>query len=193
MIIPTVGRKELDNCLQGLASLHFPKIHFEVIIVNDNPAVSLQSTVKRFNKQINITYTESEEIGPAAARNHGSRLARGKFLAFTDDDCVPAPDWLDCALNELADSEEMALAGRVINGLEQNAYAVVNQHIYDVLFSWYNTNPKQARFAMSNNLIVPAREFAALNGFDADFPYPGGEDRDFIDRWLEQGGLLKYA
>lgn len=193
VIIPTVGRKTLDDCLLGLTALRFSRVRFEVILVNDNPAVSLQSTVNRFNKQINITYTESRETGPAAARNHGSKLARGKFLVFTDDDCVPAPDWLDCALNELADSKEPALAGRVINGLEKNAYAVVNQNIYDVLFSWYNTNSEQARFAMSNNLIVPSRAFAALNGFDADFSSPGGEDRDFIDRWLEQGGLLKYA
>lgn len=32
--------------------------------------------------------------GPAAARNRGWRQAQGDIIAFTDDDCVPTPDWL---------------------------------------------------------------------------------------------------
>jgi GT2 family glycosyltransferase len=33
--------------------------------------------------------------GPGAARNRGAAEARGAFLAFTEDDCVPEPDWLE--------------------------------------------------------------------------------------------------
>lgn len=31
---------------------------------------------------------------PAAARNAGARAARGRHLAFTDDDCWPEAGWL---------------------------------------------------------------------------------------------------
>ncbi len=36
--------------------------------------------------------------GPASARNRGAREARGRILLFTDDDCVPMPNWLDAML-----------------------------------------------------------------------------------------------
>src|SRR5207248_9645513 len=32
--------------------------------------------------------------GPAPARNLAWRMAEGEWIAFTDDDCRPATDWL---------------------------------------------------------------------------------------------------
>ena len=36
--------------------------------------------------------------GPAPARNAGWRAARGRWIAFTDDDCEATPGWLETAL-----------------------------------------------------------------------------------------------
>lgn len=44
----------------------------------------------------------AERAGPGAARNRGAARARGDYLAFTEDDCVPAPDWLEAAAARLA-------------------------------------------------------------------------------------------
>lgn len=35
--------------------------------------------------------------GPGAARNAGARASRGEWIAFTEDDCAPLPDWLERA------------------------------------------------------------------------------------------------
>src|SRR3546814_1007830 len=35
-----------------------------------------------------------ENHGPAPARNLGWRSSSAPYVAFTDDDCVPRPDWL---------------------------------------------------------------------------------------------------
>lgn len=43
-----------------------------------------------------------DRAGPGAARNRGAASARGDYLAFTEDDCVPAPDWLSAAAARLA-------------------------------------------------------------------------------------------
>jgi hypothetical protein len=38
-----------------------------------------------------------ERRGPGAARNRGAGEARGTYLAFTEDDCIPQADWLEAA------------------------------------------------------------------------------------------------
>jgi GT2 family glycosyltransferase len=43
-----------------------------------------------------------ERHGPGAARNAGAREARAAWLAFTEDDCAPAADWLENAAARLA-------------------------------------------------------------------------------------------
>src|SRR5512133_3600685 len=41
--------------------------------------------------------------GPATARNMGWRAARGEIIAFTDDDCIPEPDWLSSGVSAFVD------------------------------------------------------------------------------------------
>lgn len=193
VVVPTFGRTTpLGRCLGGVAALAFPRDRFEVVIVNDQPAVDLGPTVAPFADRIRIISASTAMKGPAAARNHGCGLARGSWLAFTDDDCVVAPDWLERARKAQLAAEGQALAGRVVNALTSNPYAVVNQYIYDRLFTHYNARGRTPRFAMSNNLFVPARGFAELHGFDTDFDGPGGEDREFLHRWLDSGRGLGY-
>lgn len=51
--------------------------------------------------------------GPAAARNLGWQAARGEIIAFTDDDCIPTPTWLQHGLRAMSAGAAGA-SGRVI-------------------------------------------------------------------------------
>ncbi|RIK84638.1 MAG: glycosyl transferase family 2 [Planctomycetota bacterium] len=51
--------------------------------------------------------------GAAAARNCGWRAARGRVIAFTDDDCLPEPTWLAHGVQALVESGAAAATGRV--------------------------------------------------------------------------------
>jgi glycosyltransferase involved in cell wall biosynthesis len=51
--------------------------------------------------------------GPAAARNCGWRAARGDIIAFTDDDCLPDPEWLRSGVQAIQNGHDGAY-GRVI-------------------------------------------------------------------------------
>jgi GT2 family glycosyltransferase len=53
----------------------------------------------------------SPNHGPAAARNVGWRAARHDIIAFTDDDCIPAPSWLAKGISAIR--RAIAVAGRV--------------------------------------------------------------------------------
>ena len=169
VIVPTRDRsEELAACVDALDGLDYPRDRYEVIVIDD-----------------------VDGDGPASARNRGAASARGELLAFTDDDCLPARDWLRVAADSWARDPEAAIGGRTTNGLRENAFAAASQTIVDLVYEHYNSNGVGARFFASNNLVVPAEGFRAVGGFDERFHT--SEDRDFCARWLESGRGLVHA
>jgi GT2 family glycosyltransferase len=175
----------LSTCLAALAHLDYPHESFEVIIVDDGGQVPLEAVVAPFSARLDVTLLRQPHAGPAAARNTGAARAKGQFLAFTDDDCMPASDWLRALARRFATASDHAVGGRTLNALSNNPYATASQFIVDLVYAYYNADPCQVRFFASNNLALPANRFRALGGFDPTFRT--SEDRDLCDRWLHHG------
>ena len=92
MVVPTVGRpRYLEGCLAALAALDFPRDRYEVVVVNDGGGGPTAEVVERFRDRLELRSTAPARPGPSAARNAGAAAARGRFVAFTDDDCHPGP------------------------------------------------------------------------------------------------------
>ncbi len=87
IIIPTWRKnKILNRCLHSLLDQNYPQDHFEIIVVSK----------KRLNlsgKKIR-TLTIPKNKNHAQARNIGVNKAKGKILAFCDDDCLLPKNWL---------------------------------------------------------------------------------------------------
>src|SRR4051812_41125527 len=177
LIIPTYRRPaQLSACLQALARQDYPRDLFEVIVVDDGGETPLDPVVAPFINKLEVTLIRQANAGPAVARNTGVARARGQWLAFTDDDCTPAPSWLRALAACFTATPADAVAGRTVNALPDNPYATASQLLVSFLFAYHNTDPQQARFATTSNLALPAEPFRALAGFDPTFPVPGGED-----------------
>ena len=184
IIIPTYNRPDrLANCLKAIAELDYPRDCFEVIVVDDGSKTPLESVVTSFQNQIQIKLLRQENAGPAAARNRGAAEARGKYLAFTDDDCQPTTSWLTQFAASFANSPQAMLGGKTINALQSNPFSTASQKLIDYLYEYYNPAKGKSAFFASNNIAMPAENFKALNGFDVSFPLAAAEDRDFCDRW----------
>ena len=76
VVIPTLGRPSLGRLLHALADSAGPRP--------------------------NAIFVVPGRDGPAAARNAGWRASRADWVAFLDDDVVPAPDWLERLADDLA-------------------------------------------------------------------------------------------
>ena len=184
IIIPTYNRPErLSSCLEAIALLDYPRDRFEVIVVDDGSKIPLDLVVKPLKNELDLKLLRQENAGPAAARNKGAAVAQGKFLAFTDDDCQPTPDWLTQFATGFVDAPEAMIGGKTINALDSNLFSAASQKLIDYLYEYYNPAKGKDAFFASNNVAMPAANFKALNGFDVSFPLAAAEDRDFCDRW----------
>lgn len=194
IIVPTLGRPaQLTACLRGIADLDYPRSRFEVIVVDDGGQEPVGPLVSAMAGRINATAHRQSHAGPAAARNAGASLARGKYFAFTDDDCVPAPDWLTVLAARFESAPHRIVGGRTVNALPENIYATASQTLIGYLYAYYNRDPGAASFLVTSNLALPAELYKSLGGFDPGYPAAAAEDRDFCDRARQRESQLVYA
>ena len=191
MIVPTKGRPEcLRGCLAALARVDFPRDSFEVVVVNDGGGEATASVIGEFRERLPVHAVPANGTGPSTARNSGARAARGRFLALTDDDCEPAPQWLGALHRRLVSEPRDAVGGTTVNGARASAGAAASQAVVDALHKSANRDPAAPRFFASSNLALATEDFLAVGGFDEGFRY--AEDREFCERWVRSGRRLVH-
>ena len=101
VIVPTYNRPELlSQALRSVLDQTFQD--FEVVVVNDS-GIDVGPWVSSFDEPERIRLlTHSHNIGSSAARNTGIRAARGKYIAYLDDDDLYYPHHLE-SLVEVAE------------------------------------------------------------------------------------------
>jgi glycosyltransferase involved in cell wall biosynthesis len=194
IVIPTYDRpRQLAACLQSLSRLNYPRDRFEVIVVDDGSETPPEAVVASFCDHLDLMLLTQAHAGPAAARNTGAARAKGEFLAFTDDDCAPAADWLQVLAARFAGASDCAIGGRTLNALSDNLCSTASQLLIAYLYAYYNADPDRARFFASNNLAMPADRFHAIGGFCTTYTRSAAEDRELCDRWLHHGYRMIYV
>jgi glycosyltransferase involved in cell wall biosynthesis len=193
VVVPTLNRPaHVVGCLEALAAQTLPKSDFEVVIVNDGGDPSLEKVVGGFADRLRIKLLWQPNGGCGPARQFGIDHADGQYLAFTDDDCRPKPDWLIRIKTALERTPGCALAGRTVNGAENDLYAEATQAIVETLMISGCDASGYVRYAPTNNIAFPTESFFAIGGLDRSWRIAGGEDRDLCARWIRAGLKLRY-
>jgi len=115
VIIPTYKRPRLlIRCLDALALQTINKDEFMVIVVSDGPDQPTKQAIGTWSghQHLNVSYLQIEKGGPAAARNYGWKQAKTPLIAFTDDDCIPSPNWLAAFINAYSGEKYIAYTGQ---------------------------------------------------------------------------------
>lgn len=117
VVVPTYRRPQLlERCLRALLAQTFAE-RYEIIVADDEASPETEALVTQLTRDfpsaamthyVAVTATQ----GPAGARNCGWRTAQGRIIAFTDDDTIPAYDWLSCGAAAMVGSR-VAVGGRV--------------------------------------------------------------------------------
>jgi GT2 family glycosyltransferase len=192
VVVPTKGRlSSLERSLKALRAAECARERFEVVVANDHGGDRVDSLVGSFADELQVAIARPERTGPSAARNAGAAAARGTYVAFTDDDCEPAPSWLPALERSLEENPGAAVGGRVQNGMPENLGAVATQVVVDALHAHLNRDPRSPRFFASSNVAFPTDAFRSMRGFDEGFRY--AEDRELCERWVRSGRRFVYA
>jgi glycosyltransferase involved in cell wall biosynthesis len=186
IVVPTYRRpKLLINCLKALLQQKFDKRQYEIIIVSDGPD---EQTKKITNEWAGYDYPAirylqlADKKGPAAARNYGWLNAKGRIIAFTDDDCVPDAHWLQEIVVNIDPLEDVALTGKVIvpvgkrpTDFEQNTAGLQTADFIT------------ANCACTKNVLIKA------GGFDEQFSMAWREDSDLEFKLISNNIPIKKA
>lgn len=194
VIIPTYNRaQKLIQCLNAISMQAYPTTRYEVIVVDDGSHESMEAVVAPFLGRMSAVLLRQPNSGPAAARNAGAAVARGHYVAFTDDGCRPDPSWLGALAESFAAKPGCAVGGQTISGLPENLFSSASQLVLECLYRYLNRDEDDALFVASNNLAFPRARFIEIQGFNSRFPWAAGEDLELCDRWRGQHGRIVYT
>jgi glycosyltransferase involved in cell wall biosynthesis len=99
VIIPTYRHR--DFILRTLDSVFAQtRGDYEIIVVNDGSPDDTKTVLTPLVDAGRIRYVEQPNGGQSQARNRGLELARGKYIAFLDDDDLWPPDKLEWQTEE---------------------------------------------------------------------------------------------
>ena len=118
VIIPVYnGESCIIRLLDALNDQTANPVTVEYIVVDNNSSDRTAEVVKRYAQTSKINIQCIDENGAQssyAARNNGIKTAIGNILAFTDADCVPAPDWIETLVAGFTDPKIGAIAGAIL-------------------------------------------------------------------------------
>lgn len=194
VVVPTHDRVDrLRLLLAALRAQSLGPERFEVVVVDDaspgDTGTALREELERGELRLDV-HRHQHNQGSGAARQTGWRAARGAWIAFTDDDCVPAPDWLENALEAANRNPEAIIQGRTDPAPGE----------LEALPAWRRAFTRTIRVVAFDaafqtcNIVYPRDLLERVGGFDvAEFPRWPGEDADLGWRAVAAGAEVAFA
>lgn len=196
------------TCLDGLARQSVCVEAFEIIVVDScsSPAVAgeLAAIAARLP---NARVVRADRPGLSVARNTGAAVASGEYLAYLDDDAIPAHDWIEQIRTAVAEADRRpaVLGGRILPLWEEPLPAWWPQRLRGVLSiiecegrgEYRSGDLPSGLEPYGANLIVERAALLAVGGFNEAVGRSGGNllsDEDVQLAWRLQnaGRSVRY-
>lgn len=173
----------LDHCLSALVAQVFPQ-PFEIVVADNTSPEGYEAVAAAVAGRAKLVVVEDRGAGPA--RNGGVAASTGDLLAFTDSDCVPAPDWLSRGLAALARGD---LVGGRMSVLIEEVGNPRPEEAFEQVFAFDNERYiKNLGFTVTANLFCRREVFDKIGGFRVGM----SEDLEWCQRAGAAGYLLIY-
>lgn len=172
VVVPTYRRSErLPRLVAALEAQTLDPARFEVLIVDngsgDETSALLADLAAHSPLRLRPLVIDDNR-GPARARNLGWRSTEAPFVAYTDDDCVPVPEWLERGLFQLEADERVGVVQGRTEKPDVPGYPWTDWTVYREIL-W------PSPYFEGCNLFFRREALEATGGFDESIPF-GGED-----------------
>jgi GT2 family glycosyltransferase len=188
---------DLSLTLSGItAQSHRPD---EVIVIDNGSKTSCETVIAKYQTALPLLYEWINERFIAAARNYAIEKSKGDIVIFTDDDCVPEPDWIaGMVVPFMNDASVGEVGGKVITyQTKLNTITLVGDSMYRFMMKNYekgmdclDTEVPYRSFFATANAGFRRSVLSSLGGFDPSLSF--AEDIDLSFRIIRAGWRLAY-
>ena len=199
VIVTWNGRHHLEACLPAVEAQQ--DVSFETILVDNASTDGTVAFVRERFPRVRIVEL-AQNTGFAAGNNAGARAAGGRYVAFLNNDTIPAPRWLRTLLDGMDESHGFALTTSLIVYMHDPG---VIDSAGDGLLRWGGAFKRlhgaPAHLAASSRevfgvcgaaCLMPRAVFEELGGFDETF-FASHEDVDLSYRARLRGYRCRYV
>lgn len=196
----------LESAVLSLIKQDFEPTRYEIIVVDNGSEDGTCDLISAYFENIlthRIMYVYEGNLGISWARNAGWRVARGKYVAYIDDDERAEPDWLRLLVTALEEHPKpvVAVGGPIYldwGGDRPDWLPISLEKFYskvDLGNEARNLGLKE--YPLTSNLAIRREFFDELEGFRTDLGHVGnipigGEDVELIDRIHAIGKKIYY-
>lgn len=196
----------LADTLEAIAAMQVPSgFAWELIVVDNNSRDDTRATVEAFAARqpaLSVRYLFQPQQGLSHARNLGSSAAQGETLVFTDDDVLPAPDWLITLVSGMREHGCSAAGGCIALLWLAPPPAWLTERFYGFLalrtdegaareVRRHDEMPLGASLAFQRSVFERGGNFDPQLGCKGSV-LAGGEEIDVLMRIVERGERVMY-
>jgi len=187
VIVPVYNDEaRLALCVDALRNQTLDASAFHVVVVDNGsdhpPRVDLAE---------NMSMITEPTPGSYAARNRGIRSTRSDYIAFTDADCTPEPDWLENGCSYLDANPGIDMIGGRIDVYITDPEHPSGTELYVTSIEEPSHFVSHDRFAATANVIVRRSLIDEVGPFVEALK--SGGDLEFGNRVVTAGYSLTYV
>ena len=197
VVVPLYNAEStIVQCIEALLGQTVPID--EIIIVDNNSKDNSYEVVRKFiennSSRGNVRVVKEPKKGAASARNAGMNLAVSGIIAFTDQDCIPPPNWIENVIAAFENNSNAAM----VAGVGRGAFTRTAIEKFTYLMR-EKTNSLSGACEFGEISCFTGPVFMTMNAavkrivlsegvrFDESFPAIGGEDVDICMQALKKG------
>lgn len=190
LVLATLGRdRELADFLKSLINQTYKG--FELIIIDQNKDGKIDGIVEQVKAHLDVKHVKVDFTGNARARDYGIGLAKGRIVAFPDDDCAYDRDALKKVVNEFKRRPNISILVAGSYDFSSSRFSIgVNSSTAQYFSRFKMMGVEFTQFF--DRKKIDGKQFYLDHDFGIGSKYSGGEGFELLYRLLRAGSSAFY-